>query len=78
MDSCRGIPIVHSEDDSLSKMCSFNSGNALEEDLNLGELSLSSVDREIGKDNDNDTNSVCSSIGFPSTSNSCKNLIPFV
>ena len=69
---------MHSEDDSLSKRRSLISGNALEEDLNLGELSLSSVDREIGKDNDNDTNSVCSSIGFPSTSNNCKNLIPFI
>jgi hypothetical protein len=44
-------------------------GNALEEDLNLGELSLSSIDRELGRDNDNDTNSVCSSMsaGFSSS-----------
>ena len=38
-------------------------GNALDEDLSLGELHLSSYER----DNDNDTNSVCSSLsaGFP-------------
>ena len=40
----------------------------MDEDLNLGELTLSSVDREVGRDNDNDTNSVCSSLsaGFSS------------
>ena len=50
----------------------ITAGNALEEDLNLGELTISALEREIGKDNDNDTNSVCSSIGFPATSTSCK------
>ena len=45
------------------------SGNALEEDLNLGDLNLSTIDREFSRDND-DTNSVCSSLsaGFISTS----------
>jgi hypothetical protein len=43
-------------------------GNALDEDLNLGELTLTGLERELGKDND-DTNSVCSSLstGFPNT-----------
>lgn len=45
------------------------SGNALDEDLNLGDLNLSTIDREFSRDND-DTNSVCSSLsaGFTSSS----------
>jgi len=44
------------------------SGNALDEDLNLGDLNLSTIDREFSRDND-DTNSVCSSLsaGFTSS-----------
>lgn len=53
----------------MELMIYISIGNALEEDLNLGELSLSSIDRELSRDNDNDTNSVCSSIsaGFSSS-----------
>ena len=39
----------------------MKTGTALEEDLNLGELSLTSIDRDLARD-DNDANSVCSSI----------------
>jgi hypothetical protein len=51
----------------LSLLCL--AGNALEEELHVGELSLSSIDRDLVRDNDNDTNSVCSSLsaGFPAS-----------
>ena len=43
------------------------SGNALEEDLNMAELNLTEL--HFKNENDNDTNSVCSSLstGFPAS-----------
>ena len=76
MASSKGInlDVIRLTRRTTNRKISLNfSGNALDEDLNIGELSLSALGPDLQKDNDNDTNSVCSSLstGFPAAS-SCK------
>ena len=55
----------------------FFEGIALDEDLNLGELTLSSAE-DLTRDNDNETNSVCSSLGTGFSSSAGKKLYLYV